>query len=428
MPTLLKTPPSNMLSLFSLLALISVVPLSGCDRGVMPPPKTTTAALTAASDQPSSPNSSLAAIAPSQQTLLTQSWTAYRQRFVQADGRVIDWEGGGITTSEGQAYAMLRSVFINDPKTFDLTLKWAESNLQRQTNGKPLDHLWSWKWGQNATGTWGILDQNFASDADIDAVTALILAARRWQRPEYLKLARLKLQDLWTDATFASTPRSPRYLLPGPSAVFRQQATIQINPSYLAPYAFRLFAQVDPTHDWLSLVESSYQVLEKTSTLSTLGLPSDWVALDTNTGQFTPLDKSQYSFDAFRVWWRISLDAAWFKAPQAQRYLKEHLKPLQVLWRSQRKIPARISLQGQPLVTYEATAQYGMLYAALRQVDPLMAEQIYQQKLLPTYRSGFWDHNSAYYTQNLVWFGLLPPGTSSFLLQPAQAAQATTQP
>ena len=33
-------------------------------------------------------------------------WDAYVQRFVQQDGRVIDWSSEAITTSEGQAYSL----------------------------------------------------------------------------------------------------------------------------------------------------------------------------------------------------------------------------------------------------------------------------------------------------------------------------------
>jgi endoglucanase len=50
-----------------------------------------------------------------------------------------------------------------------------------------------------------------------------------------------------------------------------------------------------------------------------------------------------------------------------------------------------------------------MLYPALRLIDPEMAEQQLEKKLLPRYKQGIWDDESAYYTQNLAWIGLLPP-------------------
>lgn len=404
------------------LALVFGSLLSGCnDSGLSQdtPPDAVVVSQTGNTPEPSP-----GAIA-SKQLLLTESWSAYRARFIQQDGRVIDWEADERTTSEGQAYAMLRAVLIDDPETFAQTLNWAEENLQRlDANGKRRDNLWAWKWGKDPAGNWVILDENFASDADIDAVTALILAARRWNRPDYLRLARIKLRDLWTLSTVAVSPPAARpsrsqpaseqrYLLPGPKEAFQPQPDLlHLNPSYLAPYAFRLFAQVDGDRNWLSLVDSSYQVLRESSQLSSLKLPSDWVALNTTTGSYIPLRppspiRSIYGFDAYRVWWRVGMDAQWFNEPAAWEYLQNHLPSLESKWKAQQKIPAQIDLQGQPLVPYESTSQYGMLFAAFQLTNPQVAEQIYQQKILPAYRDGFWDNNAAYYAQNLAWFGLL---------------------
>jgi len=346
--------------------------------------------------------------------LLAQSWETYRRRFIQGDGRVIDYEAGDRSTSEGQAYAMLRAVLIDDPASFALTLNWGENNLQRQANGKRTDKLWAWKWGRNAEGKWGAIDSNFASDGDIDAITALILASRRWNRPEYLDLAKAKLQDLWNLSIIVGHG-GKLYLLPGPAAAFVGNAsTLYLNPSYFAPYAFRLFAQVDPQHDWLSLVNTSYEVLEKSASLSAVGLPSDWVAQDTKTGKYQPLPQTSqlqtvYGFDAYRVWWRLSLDVAWFNSPQARRYLQTYSRYLQKVWRERSRLPARIDLQGKELVAYEATAQYAMLYAAWELVEPRLAKELLDKKLLPQYKQGIWDDKSAYYTQNLAWLGMLPP-------------------
>jgi endoglucanase len=406
-------------SIASLLSLAGCLSSSSVEQPELPPPKSPIATVSPVTISPLKPVSTV------NMELIQQSWIAYRQRFIQADGRVIDREDSDRSTSEAQAYALLRAVFMNDPTTFAKTLEWAENNLQRKATGNRVDRLWVWKWGRDPKGNWGIIDRNFASDADIDAITALILASRRWKRPEYLSLARAKLQNLWNLSTVAVPGGGSRYLLPGPREAFQiQPTTLQLNPSYLAPYAFRLFAQVDPAHNWLSLVDSSYEVLENSSALSAVGLPSNWVSLDTQTGQFQALPASgplptEYSFDAYRVWWRVALDATWFKEPLATSFMRQHLRHLQKLWRTSSRIPARIDLQGQPLVDYEATSQYAMLYAALRLLDPVAAEEILQRKLMPQYRKGFWDNDSAYYTQNLVWLGLLPPTTiSSQLLQP----------
>ncbi len=347
--------------------------------------------------------------------LLVDSWTAYRQRFIQGDGRVIDRENRDRTVSEGQAYAMLRAVAVNDPETFSKTFTWAENNLARKdAEGYPIDHLWAWKWGQKETGEWATIDPNFAADADIDAITALILAASRWHCPDYLEIARIKLADLWQHST-VELPDGSRQLLPGPQSAFWPEPEVLIlNPSYFSPASFRLFAQVDPDHDWLSLVETGYTMLEESAAAAPVGLPADWIAYNPSTSSYGPVPpghglQSHYSFDAYRVWWRVALDAAWYQAPRAEAYLSQHLDHLVQLWEQDRAIPARLSLEGEPLAPYEATSQYGMLYSALEIVDRSLGEDMYLRKIQPTYRDGFWDSDTAYYTQNLVWMGLLLP-------------------
>jgi endoglucanase len=387
----------------SAIALSALMLLSGCRGfgGKTPP-----------SPSPSVNTSDLKLSKQRRTEILDESWKSYRQRFIQPDGRVIDWESDQRTTSEGQAYAMLRSVLANDPETFSRTLNWAEVNLARKVGGKRSDRLWTWKWGRMPQGQWGVLDGNFASDADIDACFSLILASKRWNKPEYLVLARQKLKDLWQFSTLEV--KKQRYLLPGPEVAFRQGETVIFNPSYFAPYAFRVFAQVDGDRDWLKLIDSSYRVLEDSATLSSVGLPSDWVGLNLRTQRYESLKApllSQYGFDASRVWWRVALDGAIYNEPRAMAYLKRHTTHLRQLWLDQGKIPAQISLQGQPLVDYDATSQYGMLFAAMELLDPAIAENISQKKLLPRYQQGFWDNDAAYYTQNLVWFGLLPADT-----------------
>nr|WP_242026869.1 glycosyl hydrolase family 8 [Phormidium tenue] len=364
----------------------------------------------------------------SQNDLLIESWRAYRDRFIQADGRVIDREDGDRTVSEGQAYAMLRAVAVNDPATFDRTYTWAKNNLARVNDeGDPTDLLWAWKWGQRPDGSWGSIDANFATDADIDAATALILAARRWSCPQYLDDARALLADIWEHGTI-EFPDSTRQLIPGPAAAFRLEPNqVILNPSYFAPASFRLFAEVDPDRDWTSLIDSGYTLLNDLATFSTTGLPADWIAYNPTTYTYRqlPLDyplQSRYSFDAFRVWWRVSQDAAWFSEPRAQAYLETRTPELIRRWQQDQRLPARLTLDGGAEASYEATAHYAMLYPALLQVDPATAQDIYRQKLQPTYKNGFWDSDTAYYTQNLAWFGLLPLEVSPDRLQTVGAS------
>ncbi|MGD1853862.1 MAG: glycosyl hydrolase family 8 [Leptolyngbyaceae cyanobacterium] len=359
---------------------------------------------------------------PLERSFFKTTWDNYRDRFIQTDGRVIDWEiDDQRTTSEGQAYAMLRAVVIDDPETFDRVLTWGEENLARRDNDILLDHLWAWKWGPDAAPgaaeKWGILDENFATDADIDAVTALIIAARRWQKTAYLELAKTKLSDIWELSTAdisLENDLSGRYLLPGPLEAFHPEPELwYLNPSYFAPYAFRLFAQIDPGRDWLELVHTGYRMLEESAKVSDLGLPSDWVLLHSDTPHYrempaTALIKSVYGFDAYRVWWRVALDLSLFESAPAGHYLSEHLTPLLERWQQSQQLPAQIDLAGEAMVDYGATSQYAMVYPAVRHLDVNIARSIRESKLSLANPNTFWDGDSAYYTQNLAWLGLYP--------------------
>jgi endoglucanase len=325
--------------------------------------------------------------------LLLESWRVYVQRFIQDDGRVIDHSASGISTSEGQAYAMLRAVWVGDRPVFDQTLRWALNNLN---SGIRNDHLWAWKWGKDPQGKWGVLDKAFASDADQDAALALILASRIWNNEQYAEQARAMLGDLWTSGTVEVGGR--RYLLAGDSLC--KGSACRINPSYYAPYAYRVFAGFDPSLKWAGLVDTSFDLLRTVSRFSDTGLPPDWAQLDTKTGEIARSSEkdSAFSYDAFRVYWRVEFDRELFRDPRADEYLRESLHWITAEWERQQKLPAVISPAGKPLVDYESLEMLSALMCATH--DAAM-----QRRLEGAYSKGIWSDGSRYYLQNWAWFG-----------------------
>jgi endoglucanase len=325
--------------------------------------------------------------------ILKESWNAYVQRFVQADGRVIDYSASDISTSEGQAYAMLRAVWIGDRASFDKTFSWARNNLN---SGVRSDNLWAWKWGKDPRGNWGVLDKAFASDADQDAALALILASRVWKDDKYADHARLILKDLWTLGTIAAGGR--RYLLAGDTSCKRE--ICRINPSYYAPYAYRIFAGFDGNADWNMLVDSSYELLNSVSRLADTRLPADWVELNVNTGEIARASQkdSAFSYDAFRVFWRIELDRELFRESRAERYLRDSLEWIAPVWERSKKLPAVISPTGGGLVEYESLEMLSALMCAAR-------SEAMHEKVAAAYSKGFWADKNSYYLQNWAWFG-----------------------
>lgn len=331
--------------------------------------------------------------------MLRESWKAYVAHFIQADGRVIDHSAGGISTSEGQSYAMLRAVWMDDRETFDKAYQWAIDNLN---SGVRKDALWAWKWGKNSAGVWRVLDPAFASDADQDAALALILAARRWKELAYQTAALLMLRDLWQAAAREAGGRL--YLLAGDTLC--QGRVCRINPSYYAPYAYRVFAAHDSSRPWLRLVDSSYQLLEECSRLTSTGLPPDWVNLNLATGKLTlgPEQQSRFSYDALRTHWRVAMDYELHGEPRARRYIETSLRWTVSQWKRNGSVPAAISPGGEAKAQYQAPEMLSALMAALKHADPDVAAAM-RERLNGLYRDGFWSERDRYYIQNWAWFG-----------------------
>lgn len=338
-------------------------------------------------------------------TLLASSWQKYKTQFINADGRVIDYSQNSLTTSEGQSYAMLRAVWVDDKPGFDQIWKWTRENLKR-----PNDWLFGWRWGQRPNKNFGFLDNggdNSASDADTDIALALILANRRWHQQSYLDAAKPILSDIWKLDT-ATTSGGPRYLIAGNWA--QNPDRLVINPSYFSPYAWRLFAQADASHDWNSLVGPAYKLLNLTSNASA-GLPPDWTAVNRHNGDIvspgiSTLDDN-YSFDAMRVPWRISLDWQWNKDPQASDYLSNHFQKLYSDYQTTGRLASSYAHDGTVLDSAESPTMYATALGALMIRDQNLAKKMYEDKVLSLYSN---DTNSfqsklPYYDQNWLWFG-----------------------
>ncbi|MBA3321942.1 MAG: glycosyl hydrolase [Pyrinomonadaceae bacterium] len=345
---------------------------------------------------------------PDAREMLRTSWNTYKAKFIQADGRVIDWRGGQITTSEGQSYAMLRAVWIDDRETFDRTRLWANNNLR--VNGTA---LYAWKWGRRDDGSWGTLNLGAASDADQDIAYALLLAARRWRAPEYEAEARTLLNDLWK-LTVVESPIGP-ILTAGDWAAKQPQPAI--NPSYLAPYAYRLFATVDRDHPWLKMVDASYEILNRSAALSPVGLVPDWCQLERATGRVLPAPASDFpegtghSYDAWRAAWRIAFDAqiAPKSDSRAAKFLQSHRFVLDY-WRRHQHLPEGFRADGSQRTDIANIAAFGCSLPAFAAVDPTVAKQLYTQEMLGGYerlnRSGAWGDPLDYYGQNWMWLGI----------------------
>ncbi len=343
-------------------------------------------------------------------TLLQSSWEKYKVNFLSEDGRILDDTQDNITTSEGQSYALLRAVWSDDRATFDKVWVFTKNNMQHKD-----DWLFGWKWGKLGENKYGFLPDggiNSASDADSDIALALILAGRRWSNEEYLAQAKQILGAMWEKET--AVVQNKRYLTAGNWA--QSSESVVVNPSYFAPYAWRIFATVDTEHDWNSLIGPAYELLNESSkqpldTAKSIGLPPDWVAIEKSNGALkaAPLPnlKTNYSYDAMRIPWRIALDYQWNRDARAYEYLSSLQIFSQLYKKSGYKLASSYSHDGTVLEDYENPTMYATAIGYFKIIDPQSADKVYQEKILDLYstdKTQFKD-TLPYYEQNWLWFG-----------------------
>jgi endoglucanase len=338
----------------------------------------------------------LAAGAPAPAAVRAE-WGPYVATFIQSDGRVIDRAGDDVSTSEGQAYALVRAAWCDDRATFEQVLRWTRDNLQ---GGDPV-RLPAWRWGRRADGTWGVLDANSASDADQWMAWALVLAADRWRVPAWHEQALGLLQRIWDEETEQAGPR--RVLLPGRWEKGKEILTL--NPSYWLPFAWRTFARVDPTRDWTSLIDAAYHLWEACRAPS--GLPPDWCWVERASGRVVAPPKGEelkagFGFEAFRIGWTLAAESRWYQDDRARRQLAP-FTGLADRWSRERTIPAVIRPDGTPLHTWSYLGLYGALLPAWAEVRHAAAEDVFASELRAA-RPPASAHD--YYAHNWVWFGL----------------------
>jgi endoglucanase len=347
----------------------------------------------------------------SDRTVLADMWQSYKGSYLeQGTNRTMDLQNAGITTSEGQSYTMLRAVWMDDLQTFTDSWQWTKDNLQRD------DSLMAWKFGPRADGSYGIQEDvgggNTATDADSDIAFALLMAYSRWKQDVFLYDALPILTSMWQKEV-VQVNGAP--VLVANDLERFNNAKVLVNPSYFAPYAYRVFAKVDPGHDWLGLVDNSYAVLEELNRQPvdadrSAGLPPDWISMDRRTGEFSAVSDTlttRFGYDALRLPWRLALDDRWYADVRA-RQLLEREAVLAGQWTSGHRLAAVYNRDGTPAVDYEAPAMYGGAMGYFTVVQPALAEQVYTDELLRFYDAdtGKLAAPLGYYDSNWVWFGM----------------------
>jgi cellulose synthase (UDP-forming) len=188
---------------------------------------------------------------------------AFFSRYVRPDGRVVRSDQGGDTVSEGQAYAMLLAVALDDRSRFDSVWRWTRDNLQRG------DGLLAYHWAEG-----GVDSSEPATDADLDAARALVLAGKRFGSDSYTRDGVRIGEAVLADET--SEVSGLPVLTAGPWA---RSSTPIVNPSYFSPRAYADLASAHPDSRWDDLAGTSRSIAS-TLTVSGATLPPDWARVD----------------------------------------------------------------------------------------------------------------------------------------------------
>jgi endoglucanase len=225
------------------------------------------------------------------------AWDNFRDKFVSDDGRVVDRSSPqSATTSEGQSYGLFFALAANDRAAFDRLLRWTENNL---AGGDLTARLPAWQWGKRNDGTWGIIDANAASDADLWIAYALAEAGRLWKEPRYAALADLLAARIAREET-DDLPGLGRTLLPGPQGFHTEPELWKLNPSYVPPQLMQRMAALYPKSPWPQMTIPAANLVASSAPR---GFAPEWVLYKAKSG-FQPDADSQGegSFNAIRVY------------------------------------------------------------------------------------------------------------------------------
>lgn len=221
-----------------------------------------------------------------------ENWTAYKARFLESSGRIVDDGNGGISHSEGQGYGLLLAFMAGDPATFQSIWSFTRTELLIRDDG-----LAAWKWDPAASPH--VRDINNATDGDILIAYALAQAGAAWSEPQLTADATrivkaIGMAGLWE--------HQGRTLIAPATAGFsagEQKDGPVVNLSYWIFEAFPIFATLDPATDWNKVGGDGLAVLASAA-FGPNKLPPDWLSLARQpkpAAGFTP----EFGYNALRI-------------------------------------------------------------------------------------------------------------------------------
>jgi endo-1,4-beta-D-glucanase Y len=227
-------------------------------------------------------------------TVSAENWEAYRTRFIESTGRIIDNANGNISHSEGQGYGLLLAFAAGDRRTFEQIWTFTYTEFLIRDDG-----LAVWKWDPNATPH--VSDRNNASDGDILIAYALAKAGAAWKEQRYTLMAQRIARAIGRTSINKSTGRT--ILLPGTQGFgYNDRADAPVvNLSYWIFEAFPTLASLAPEFDWNGAWREGITLLQQTNA-SKVRLPPDWMSIR-DRADFRPAEgfPPEFGYNALRI-------------------------------------------------------------------------------------------------------------------------------
>jgi len=219
------------------------------------------------------------------------AWELYRDKFVTAEGRVVDDGNGGISHSESQGYGLLLACIAGDRSSFASILSFTRTELLIRDDG-----LAAWRWDPKSTPR--VTDINNASDGDLLIAEALACAGTLWSMPAYTNAARQIARSL---AKVALVKRGGDMLLMPAARGFSEQERPDgpvVNPSYWIFEAFPVLARLTGDSVWTQVEASGLKLLDDLARRKLLA--PEWLSLK---GEPRPADgfPAQFGYNALRI-------------------------------------------------------------------------------------------------------------------------------
>lgn len=240
-------------------------------------------------------------------------WDTSTDAYCVADEVKDNYMRRGCTVSEGIGYGMLITLFAGDMDAFRSL--WIYNRGYRAYQG--LD-LMPWRTGLYSYESLIGANSTSATDADLDIATSLVLAYYSTGNAEYLNDALLIMAAIWNNEI------SPALMIYSGNTQVWKEATSAYNLSYFSPIALKLFALVDPSHNWTGVLDAMYTYMQAVQAKGP-GVIPDWS--DVNGNPVDPKNGSatntywRFFHEAVRVPWRIAWDYYWTQDPRALQVL-----------------------------------------------------------------------------------------------------------